>query len=196
MARASDIETLCRLRNYDVKGYRNSLLHCYAYWKGIYIRDMEALSSIVYELNDRFIEPLKQSEVDAMIRSVDRAIEKFIDYEQGIRSGEDKRVSRKMKERGGYWYTNETLIDMLDITEEEQRHLKTIIGTNEKYRRNNIRRRKERRNEAGLTMREQQKKDNIKAVKELAAKGLNQSEIAKEVGLHQSNVSRILNNKY
>lgn len=196
MARASDIETLCRLRNYDVKGYRNSLLHCYAYWKGIYIRDMEALSSIVYELNDRFIEPLKQSEVDAMIRSVDRAIEKFIDYEQGLRSGEDKRVSRKMKEHGGYWYTNETLIDMLDITEEEQRHLKTIIGTNEKYRRNNERRRKERRNSNGLTQREQQREDNIKMVKELREQGLTQTEIAKKLGITQGRVSQILNSYY
>jgi hypothetical protein len=194
MARASDIETLCRLRNYDVKGYRNSLLHCYAYWKGIYIRDMEALSNIVYELNDRFIEPLKQSEVDAMIRSVDRAIEKFIDYEQGLRSGEDKRVSRKMKERGGYWYTNETLINMLDITEEEQRHLKTIIGTKEKYRRNNIRRRKERRNEAGLTAREQKKIDTMKAITELREQGLTVREIAERVGLTVKGVEYYLYN--
>lgn len=144
---------------------------------------MEALSSIVYELNDRFIEPLKQSEVDAMIRSVDRAIEKFIDYEQGIRSGEDKRVSRKMKERGGYWYTNETLIDMLDITEEEQRHLKTIIGTNEKYRRNNERRRKERRNSNGLTQREQRKVDTMKAITELREQGLTLQETADRLNM-------------
>jgi len=131
-----------------------------------------------------------------MIRSVDRAIEKFIDYEQGLRSGEDKRVSRKMKERGGYWYTNETLIDMLDITEEEQRHLQTIIGTNEKYRRNNERRRKERRNSNGLTQREQQREDNIKMVKELREQGLTQTETAKKLGITQGRVSQILNSYY
>lgn len=196
IARAEDLETLCRLRDYKVVGYRNKLLHCYIYWKGIYVRDDAELQEIADRFNNNFNTPLKDTEVKATVKSTKKAIEKFIDYEQGLRSGENKRVSKGMREHGGYWYTNETLINMLDITEDEQKHLKTIIGTNEKYRRNNIRRRKERRNEAGLTMREQQKKDNIKAVKELAAKGLNQSEIAKEVGLHQSNVSRILNNKY
>ena len=31
MTRAKDIITLCKLRNYNVKGYRNMILHCYAY---------------------------------------------------------------------------------------------------------------------------------------------------------------------
>ncbi len=31
MARAEDIVTLCRLRNYKVTGYRNMILYCYAY---------------------------------------------------------------------------------------------------------------------------------------------------------------------
>ena len=177
-----------------VVGYRNKLLHCYIYWKGIYVRDDAELQEIADRFNNSFNIPLKDTEVKAVVKSTKKAIEKFIDYEQGLRSGEDKRVSKKMREHGGYWYTNETLINMLDITEEEQRHLKTIIGTNEKYRRNNERRRKERRNEAGLTMREQQKKDNIKAVKELAKQGLKQVEIAKELGITQQYVSKILNN--
>ena len=83
---------------------------------------------------------------------------------------------------------------MLDITEEEERHLKTIIGTNERYRRSNNKRTP--RNENGLTKRQQQKQDNIKAVKELARQGFKQVEIAKQLGLNQSNVSRILNDKY
>ncbi len=183
MARASDIETLCRLRHYDVKGHRNGLLHCYAYWKGIYIRDMEALSNIVYELNNNFLEPQKQTEVDAIIRSVDRAIDKFIDYEQGIRTGDDKRISKNMRNRGGYWYKNETLIDMLGITEEEQKHLKTIIDTNEKYRRNNERRRKERRNSNGLTQREQKRVDTVNAIAELREQGLTLQETANRLNM-------------
>ena len=82
---------------------------------------------------------------------------------------------------------------MLDITEEEQRHLKTIIGTNEKYRRNNVRRTP--RNEQGLTPRQQSKQDNIKSVKQLADQGLKQREIAKELDITQARVSQILNNK-
>ncbi len=57
MARAEDIEMLCKLRNYDVKGNRNMIIHCYAYWKGIYIRDEFELQNTVIELNNSFIEP-------------------------------------------------------------------------------------------------------------------------------------------
>lgn len=194
-ARAYDMEILTRLRDYNIKGYRNSILHCYTYWKGIYIREQDSLFNIVEDFNNRLVEPLKDNEIKTIVRSTKKAIEKFIDYEQGIRSGENKRVSKGMRDKGGYWYSNETLIDMLDITEQEQRHLKTIIGTKEKYRRNNARRREERRNEEGLTTREQQKVNNIKAVKELEAQGLNQIEIAQELGITQQYVSKILSNK-
>ena len=37
MSRVEDIETLCKLRNYNLTNYRNMVIHCYAYWKGIYI---------------------------------------------------------------------------------------------------------------------------------------------------------------
>lgn len=192
MARLEDIETLCRLRDYDVRGHRNMMLHCFVYWKGICIRDDETLKQATHELNNKFKEPMKDPEVRAILKSVPRAIEKFIDYEQGIRSNQAKRVSKGMRDKGGYWYKNETLIDRLDITEQEQQQLKTIIGTTEKYRRNNIKRRDSRRNAAGLTEREQHKQDKIKAIKELKEQGLSQNEIAKEVGITQQYVSKIL----
>ena len=85
-----------------------------------------------------------------------KAIEKFLDYEQGLRTGEIKRVSKGMRDKGGYWYKNETLIERLDITLEEQKYMKSIVSTEVKYIRNNERRREARRNENGLTLREQQ----------------------------------------
>ena len=195
LARAEDIETLIRLRDYKVIGYRNSILHCYAYWKGIYTREIEGLKDTVESLNDKFTIPLKDTEVKAIIKSTSKAIEKFIDYEQGIRSGDDKRVSKAMKSKGGYWYSNDTLINMLNITEQEQEHLKTIIGSKEKNRRKTKARYKARRNEQGLTSREQQKIDTINKVKELSEQGLNQVEIAKEIGITQQYVSKILISK-
>ena len=54
--------------------------------------------------------------LNAILRCIPKAIDKFIDYEQGIRSGEAKRVSKGMKDKGGYWYKNETLIEALNIT--------------------------------------------------------------------------------
>lgn len=193
LARAQDIETLARLRNYNVVGYRNSLTHLFSYWKGIYIRDDQELYNVVDEFNDKLKAPLKQTEIRAIVRSTQRAIEKFIDYEQGVRSGDKKRVSKAMRERGGYWYTNKRLIDMLDITDQEQKHLKTIISKDEKLRRQKAAKRNARRNENGLTSREQKKLDNIKAVKELSKKNLTQKQIAKELGITQQYVSSILN---
>ena len=189
LARIEDIETLCKLRKYDVKGIRNALLHCYSYWKGIYTRDFDALENDVKEFNSSFKEPLKDTEVNAILRSIPKAIEKFINYEQGIRSGEVKRVSKGMRDKEGYWYKNDTLIDMLYITYEEQRHLSTIIGTQEKYRRNNERRTP--RNENGLTKREQDKQDRINIIKQLLEKGLNQSKIAQELKISRQAVSKL-----
>ena len=84
-----------------------------------------------------------------------------------------------MRDKGGYWYKNETLIERLCITKSEQKHMKTIIGTDEKYKRNNERRTP--RNENGLTQREQQKEDLINRVKELKLQGLRQKEVAEKL---------------
>lgn len=189
MARVEDIETLCKLRNYNVKGYRNMIIHCYAYWKGIYIRDIEELENEVIELNNSFLDPMKETEIRAVLRCVPKAIEKFINYEQGIRNGEDKRVSKGMRDKEGYWYKNETLIERLNITTEEQRHLKTIIGTQEKYRRNNERRTP--RNENGLTKREQDKQDKIQAVKKMVLQGLINKDISEQLNISVRQVQRI-----
>lgn len=183
IARAEDLETLIKLRNGNMNGSRNMALHCYAYWKGIYIRDIEKLIEVVEEFNNRFTNPLKDSEVRAVLRCIPKAIDKFLEYEQGIRCGLNKRVTKGMKDKGGYWYKNETLIDRLDITEQEQRELKTIIGTRVKYDRKNEKRNKARRNEDGLTSRQEQKVNTIKAIQELKKKGLKQKEISEKLGI-------------
>ena len=46
--------------------------------------------------------------------------------------------------QGLYKYQNQTLIEQLEITPDEERHMKTLISTTEKYRRNNDRRREAR----------------------------------------------------
>ncbi len=180
-----------RLRKYEMTGYRNMAIHCFAYWKGIYIRDSYELENVVIEFNNAFTEPLKETEVQAVLRCIPKAIDKFIAYEQGLRSGERKRVSKGMRDKEGYWYKNETLIDRLGITSKEQKHMKTIIGLDEKYDRKNEKRRVDRRNEEGLTKREQDKKDRIEKIKVLLSKGLNQSKIAQELGISRQAVSKL-----
>lgn len=190
MTRSSDIITLCKLRRYNVKGYRNMILHCFAYWKGIYIRDEEELAKEVIDLNNSFKEPLKENEVNAILRCIPKAIDKFIAYEQGIRSGERKKVTKGMRDKEGYWYKNETLIERLDITEHEQSKLKTIIGTQEKYRRNNEKRTP--RNEEGLTPKQQELKGLKEKILKLKEEGLSNIKIAERLGINKSTVGRIL----
>lgn len=189
LARAKDIEKLCKLRDYRVTGYRNMIIHCYTYWQGIYTRDLEELEFLVNSLNDKFTEPLKGNEIKSVTKSVQKAIDKFIDYEQGLRDGNVKRVSKGMRDKGGYWYKNETLIDRLDISVEEQRQLETIIGTKVKYERNNAKRTP--RNAEGLTHREQRKRELIEKVNVLKDRGLKQVEIARKLGISKGRVSQI-----
>lgn len=193
LTRIQDIEMLCQLRNWDIKGYRNKVLHCWVYWQGIYVRDLERLGEMALEFNNTFSEPLADQVVEAVVSSCDRAIESFLEHQRRLTNEENLSGSQSPLRATGYNYRNSTLIDMLDITEEEQRHLKTIISTNERYRRSNIKRTP--RNENGLTKRQQQKQDNIKAVRQLADQGLKQREIAKELDITQARVSQILNNK-
>jgi len=68
----------------------------------------------------------------------------------------------------------------------------TIINPKEKVRRQLIKEKEERRNEDGLTKRQQQKQDTIKAVTELYIKGYKQVEIVKELNLTKGRVSQIV----
>ena len=196
IARAEDILTICKLRKYDVTGYRNMILHCYAYWLGVTYREEGQIDILVNKLNDKFREPIGSSELKAILKCVPKAIDKFMAYEQGLRSGEVKRVSKGMRDKGGYWYKNDTLIERLDITREEQEHLKTIIDSKEKYRRNGTdkkaKQKAKRRNKKGLTTREQKKEDLIKQIKKLKDKGLNNSKIAVRLNVTKGTISKYL----
>ena len=134
---------------------------------------------------------MKETEIKSVLRCIPKAIDKFIDYEQGIRSGQAKRVSKGMRDKEGYWYKNETLIERLGITVEEQRHMKTIIGTQEKYRRNNGRRVQARRNENGLTKKQQELADLKNQVLELRKQGLSMQQIADKLDINKTKVVRL-----
>lgn len=179
-SRAKDIEMLFRLRDYDMKNYRNKAFHVYAYWTSIYERNQDIVMEELLSLNQKLVEPHTPTEIGTMLRSVDRAVERYI---TALAEGE----------RGGYWYTNEHIIEELEITEEEQKRMKTLISKEEKYRRNNARRRKERRGKDGLTSRQRQKKETIEAVAKFHARGLKQKEIAQKLGLSKGRVSQIIN---
>ncbi len=143
-------------------------------------------------MHNAFTEPLKETEVQAVVRCIPKAIDKFIAYEQGLRSGQKKRVSKGMRDKEGYWYKNETLIERLGITKSEQKHMKTIIGTEEKYDRKNEKRRADRRNENGLTKKQQELialKSKVESMKE---EGYSLRKIAKNLNVSLGKVQRVL----
>lgn len=104
----------------------------------------------------------------------------------------------------GYNYKNTTLISLLEITKEEQKHLRTIISAEEKERRRTKKRhtegRADRRNgQAPSVCREtyfaecvDAIADNIIRAKELKAQGVSQRAIAKELGISVSTVNGYL----
>lgn len=172
-SRVIDIAKICELRNYDVKGHRELILFLYRYFSCCFSRDPEEALEKSLELNAMFKEPLSKREVITDTRSAEKAYE----------------VKK-------YKYTNAKLIKILDITLEEQQHLRTIISGKEKYRRSSeeqkAKKKSKRRNENGLTKREQEKQDNINLIKKLYEKGYKQVEIVKELGLSKGRVSQII----
>ena len=87
--------------------------------------------------------------------------------------------------QGLYKYQNQTLIEQLEITPEEERHMKTLISTTEKYRRRNEKDRAAR----GFQVR---RVETVRRMVELKRRGWSTRAIAAEVGRDQSWVVRSL----
>jgi hypothetical protein len=140
-ARILDLAKLVKLRNYDVTGHRELICFLYRYWLCCLLDDpIEALNSTL-DFNDQFKQPLKKNEVIRATRSAEKA----------WKARSDKKANEIAIEKGypgaGYNIKNTKLVDWLDITDEEQTHLKTIIDASEKRRRKTIANREKRRSQ-------------------------------------------------
>ena len=164
-SRIKDIEKLCRIRNYNMNGYRETTLFLYRYFSNVYHDDEEDALYNALELNKKFTEPLNEMELIQDTESASR-------YYKDIK----------------YKYSNAKLIELLDITEEEQKQLSTIISTKEKYRRNNLRRYRERRNDEGKTEKEIEIDKRLIKIKELKQKKYTNKEIAEMLGITERTV--------
>ena len=116
-ARIHDITKLCELREYDLRGHREIILFLYRYYLCSFTEDTKKALEDVLELNSMFISPLKENEVIRATRSAEKC---YLD---------------KNKE---YKYKNETLIDVLEITEYEETQMSTIISKGEYKRRDRV----------------------------------------------------------
>lgn len=172
--RREDILSLCKIRNFEMTGLREITLFLYRYYGCLQYTDDKAID-MVKELNSKFTKPCKEGTVLRATRSAEKA------------SAEEK-----------YNYKNSTLVELLKITDEEMKAqwpngeyvLQTIITKDEKYRRNNIKRKNKRRNSQGNTDKEQSIQDNLEIIKTLKEQGYKQKQIAKETGMTVRNVQK------
>ena len=119
-----------------------------------------------------FISPLKENEVIRATRSAEKC---YLD---------------KNKE---YKYKNETLIDVLEITEYEQTHMKIIIGKEEYKRRHRIREKNryvEKLKSQGSVSEKEKISQRRQKIKALLAEGLLQKDICNSLNISKDTYIR------
>lgn len=128
-ARLHDITKLVEIRNGDVEGYRETILFLYRYWSCCFTGDPEQALQQTLEINSTFTHPLRLREAERATKSAQKAWEAKSDKEA------NERAQAMGYPGAGYRLSNAKIIDWLDITLDEQIHMKTIIGAKEKNRR-------------------------------------------------------------
>lgn len=125
-SRIQDIVKVAELRKYDLKGHRELFCFLYRYWSCCFTADEEDALTQVLEFNNEFKEPLPVSEVIRATRSAEKA----------WMNKNDAKANAEAIAKGypgaGYNFKNSTIIGLLNITSEEQKDMRTIIGASEK----------------------------------------------------------------
>ena len=170
--RILDIVKLCELRNYDVKGHREIILFLYRYYLCYFYEDEQRALEDVLELNKEFIHPLGEKE---LIRATGSAEKVF--------KSKDKQ----------YKYKNETLLDILEISDYEQTHMKIIIGKEEYKRRHRIREKNryvEKLKSQGSVSEKEKISQRRQKIKALLAEGLLQKDICNSLNISKDTYIR------
>ena len=171
-ARIQDITKLCELREYDLRGHREIILFLYRYYLCSFTEDVQKALEDVLELNSMFIYPLKEKEVIRATRSAEKC---YLD---------------KNKE---YKYKNETLIDLLEITEYEETQMSTIISKGEYKRRDRVyqKNKYQRKLKSEGKISEKEKLSQRRAkIKDLLAEGLKQKDICSQLNISKDTYIR------
>lgn len=171
-ARLNDLITICELREYDLRGHRELILFLYRYYLCYFTEDTEKALQDTLELNNEFIAPLREKEVISATRSAERVY---------------------LKQDKQYKYKNETLIELLDITEQEQMKL-SIIFSKEEYKRRDREYQKKKYQEKlkkeGKITKQEELKILRKKIKTLRAKGLLNKEISEQMNIPIKSLER------
>ena len=140
----------------------------YRYYLCYFLEDTKKALEDALELNREFIYPLSETEVIRATRSAEKVY---------------------LSKNKDYRYKNETLIELLLITELEETYMSTIISKKEYKRRENIRVKKaykeKLKSEGKMSKKEELEQIRAK-IKSLRAKGLKNKEIMQMLGIHST----------
>jgi hypothetical protein len=178
--RMADFRALAELRGAPLSDCRARLLYCYAVSACWYASSIPTLND---ELLD-FAELYFQNPERYGPRGVKSVIDRFAD------DGHGKIVRLMTQNEGRYKATNRYLIRLLNITPAEQTHLRTIISTAEKRRRETAKRRA-----TGMMSREQYRDratDRRSEARRMRSEGTGVAEIAKVLNVAQRTVYQLL----
>lgn len=189
--RLSDLETLIRIRNEAGidGGYRNNLIAIYIPTLVSCRYKNDEVVKVAHRINNLFNKPLKNAEVNDWLNSCLKKKE--------IVNADGKKLVNRVYYR---FYTN-TIIDKLQITPEEQESMKVLCSEALKKKRS----REKQKDVQNANRREvykektadkrKAKEERNKRIHELSADGMSVWQIAKQLGINASTVSRVLNNK-
>lgn len=119
-ARMDDLETLSRLRNGNFSNMRQLAVWFYRIFALQVTQNPEKALNLALQFNQTFKNPLPKDEVIWHTRSAEK---KWLH--------ENERLGKNEVIRG-YTVSNNKIIETLKITKEEQKHMKTLIGDDEK----------------------------------------------------------------
>ena len=190
LSRAMDIRKLIELREGSVGNCRETMCFLYRYWTCCYSNDPQQALEETIDLNNEFTCPLSEKEVIKATKSAEKA------WEAKSNAKADKTAKELGYAGAGYNLKNETIINWLQITEEEQTYMSTIIGRGEKRRRKRIRDKeyqREKREAEGVINRQEAVDGRIEKIRKAIAETpeINNVQLAKQTGIPRSTVVRL-----
>ncbi|TPR49851.1 hypothetical protein [Apilactobacillus micheneri] len=185
LSRMSDFNTLQELRhgkNYDGSdyGFREVMLFHYSKYLGanyhgdIFVKKLNEFN------NTKFSRPLDKKQVDSIIKQYTKNI--------NMRLNNKKQTIINGVKVDNYGATNDSLIKLFNISEYEQRQLKTIKSKQFKVQQRKAQRRKE----SATNGAKFKRNELIKKAIDMFEQGKNKSEIARELGKSRPTINKYL----
>lgn len=210
--RMCDVKSLIELRSNDVEGVRNIALHMYSLF-GFYTYGIDTniedyndkVWTNLYELNNKLIEPLTKNELKKIYDSSRKSATK---YYAVLKEYNDLEVKPSkvlyLRDKGCYIYTNSSIINKLNINEDEMEQLDILINLTEKNKRRRLKYKdikiteqerlqkyyKNKLKEEGKISKKEQLKLIYKKIKSLKLEGFKNKEIAQRLSLPTKTLER------